>query len=580
MRILYSNIIDDIDDTSITATTENASYPVENIKDDRLAVKYKSDASTTTNSILVELPTYPIFPDGAATYFRNKDWTVTTGWAGGTGSTLSIENASLKVVTTAGNQSNAASASAAYQNKSIRLIIKSDTPITSIYTVIGSTVFTAMALTPMGGGRYMADIQWSRTGNDNFAIFPNYPATTAITWYLESIYIGTGAYTIPIPDSAGLNPLTNNGLLPVQSPFGLALRASGAQYAECDNPVFGTTGTISLYFRRAVLGTTQYITHNSSSFSDGFLLSFNTSNIFRIGLSNGSSIVGYGTKVFNDTTAWHSANICTNGKVYYDGVLSSDVVSTTWIAGVSKLIIGYYGSAYFSGDIIVRVDNRVWSAADVASWHNDPSSVPMDNTTLLNIDLDSEYKVNSLAILGHNIKTPNIKVEANSVNDFTSPPLSETISYNKDVMLKFLSSKYIYKYWKFTFTNQAAIEIGRIWLGTYTTIDPSSLLDFTVTKKNDDIITHGRGRQKFANIGETWRLFKFSFPPTKYNTINLLEKMIAEIRSYKSVIFCNFDTNRDYEIVEPCYCSLNGETAFKHNKNMKFNYELELEEEL
>lgn len=199
------------------------------------------------------------------------------------------------------------------------------------------------------------------------------------------------------------------------------------------------------------------------------------------------------------------------------------------------------------------------------------------------IDLESAKAINTFAIISHNISTAaTILLSANSSNTWPGA-VSETITANSNMILKFFTD-HTYQYWKIDIddpTNtDGYIKIGRLWLGDYIQIDPSSLLDFDVVKKRDDNITYGRGRQKFSSVGFGWRKISLTFPSTNYTMVKKIEDMFDTVGLHTSFIFCNFDTNRDYQIVEPCYCSLAKEISFNHDKNMKFKYKLELEEDL
>jgi hypothetical protein len=123
------------------------------------------------------------------------------------------------------------------------------------------------------------------------------------------------------------------------------------------------------------------------------------------------------------------------------------------------------------------------------------------------------------------------------------------------------------------------IEIGRVWVGEYITIDPSSLLGFSVIKKASDIVQHTKGQQKFAIAKTGWREFNFDFPISNYVMIKQIEDMYDYCGNYKSILFCNFDDIRGYVLVEPVYCSINGNMAFKHDEKMKFEYSFSLKEE-
>jgi hypothetical protein len=195
---------------------------------------------------------------------------------------------------------------------------------------------------------------------------------------------------------------------------------------------------------------------------------------------------------------------------------------------------------------------------------------------VLAIDLGAAVSVNTYAIIGHNLTEGTSAVFTGGLTTACSA-VTSTVSWNAGMMLLF-STVETYRYWKLTVSgNDDSLSIGRVWLGTYLTIDPSSLLDFTVTKKRSDYVSHGPARQKYATEGMGWRAFVLSFPPSKETMVAAVKTMYESAKS-SSVIFCNFDSVRDYQMVEPCYCSI-GELKFKHTESGLYTYDLTLEEE-
>jgi hypothetical protein len=202
----------------------------------------------------------------------------------------------------------------------------------------------------------------------------------------------------------------------------------------------------------------------------------------------------------------------------------------------------------------------------------------------ITINLGSALSINTAALISHNLtSSATVTISANTSNSWGSPATTKTIVYNTNIMLNFFNS-ISYQYWQFSIidtTNTSGyIQLGRLWLGSYITIDPSSLLDFTVTKKRSDNVYHNLHRQKFVYKGVGWRSFELNYPSTSEATINLINDMYDFSGNHSSIIFCNFDSIRTYELVEPCYCSINGNIKFSHKESMKWEYSLSLEEEL
>jgi hypothetical protein len=156
---------------------------------------------------------------------------------------------------------------------------------------------------------------------------------------------------------------------------------------------------------------------------------------------------------------------------------------------------------------------------------------------------------------------------------------TQSITYNAGIMLTFVNA-ISNRYWKFTFSGLTVpAEIGRLWIGNYVTLSPSSLDNFTVTKKRSDTVLYGRNRQKYASPGIGWREFDLSFPKSSSTMCTAIQTLYDSVGNHSSVIFCNFDTLRGYEIVEPCYCSIDGEISFTHQGKQAYNYSLKLSED-
>ena len=209
--------------------------------------------------------------------------------------------------------------------------------------------------------------------------------------------------------------------------------------------------------------------------------------------------------------------------------------------------------------------------------------------------LGSETQVRSLVSLGSGVvlagTSPTgqiyksqtyLTISGNATDVWTSPSVTETLLWNEEVILKYFDEQH-YRYWQFSIANStnedAFIEAGRIWLGDYLDISPSSLLDFKVSKKRSDTVIHGKDRHKFSVIGVGWRRFELSFPPTEEDMIKSLTTMFDAVGNHSSMIFCNFDTMRSYQLVEPCYVSIDGDLEFTHTRRMVWTYNLALEEE-
>lgn len=214
-----------------------------------------------------------------------------------------------------------------------------------------------------------------------------------------------------------------------------------------------------------------------------------------------------------------------------------------------------------------------------------------DSTTTQTVifDLGSTVATSIYAIAGHALNT-GVAVTVVGNDDIatsggalvwvtTGQSSVQTIVYNSEIMLTFVAP-ITNRYWKFTFANLTVpAEIGRIWIGNYLTIDPASLDDFTVTEKRSDVVLYGRNRQKYASPGIGWREFNLAFPKSNSAMVTNISSMYSAVGNHSSLIFCNFDIIRGYAIVEPCYCSIDGDMVFTHVGNQNYTYNLKLVED-
>ena len=191
----------------------------------------------------------------------------------------------------------------------------------------------------------------------------------------------------------------------------------------------------------------------------------------------------------------------------------------------------------------------------------------------------------AVGILGHNISDgATVEFQLSETSNFAST-ISEILIWDEDIILKFIdysstSFEYIRFYVSDLSNTDGYISIGRLWVGSYFPIIPSSLLDFKVTYNTSDTNIYGKDRQKFALQGVIWRKFQLDFPESDNGMICLLNDFIDRVGNHKSFIFCNFDELTSYVLVKPCYVSLSEEIGFSHKKRMKFSYSLSMEEDL
>lgn len=595
MRIAYDNIIDDLvggTSATIVASSELTSYPITNVQDQRLTTQWGSD-STTSQTIVCEFDTLPEFPDYATgTSYIQTAWSTVDSWTA-TLATLSVTNyTGILTVTATSNSSAYITRTGLTIPASSTIKIKARSTLSSTLTILNSAGSTLGTITGVNSAYSILSVT-TATAATTLNIYTN-NSTVGTALEIDGIYTGTGQYTTQLIDQSGN---ARHGTIYGATPDGEGgLVFDGVN----DYVVISSTQTIpDIFHFDAILTIPNHATQIQVILGIGgsgvprLLIdrSINNRNL-RISYWNGGSTVTMeSANFFPSTTIPVHCSITVNWLtglvlVYQNGVLFTNHTMVSMIK--PSALLWYIGNQAalsatnaLGGTIRqARIYNRALSADEILHIYNEEPFNTESFGLVADWTLDAQYKVSTAAILGHNIKTgTTVKIEANNSNEWSDPAVSETMVVNPDNILKFLDDTYIYKYWRFTFSGQANLKIGRLWLGDYLSINPSSLDDFTVTKKRDDIVVYGKNRQKYASIGNGWRQIEFTFPRSNPVMISELTRFIDTVGHHGSFIFCNFDSLRDYELVEPLYCSISDDTGFSHARRQFYTYSLKLEED-
>lgn len=242
----------------------------------------------------------------------------------------------------------------------------------------------------------------------------------------------------------------------------------------------------------------------------------------------------------------------------------------------------------------LRIYGPTFDSTDTITTEEELDDILATKTLTYSSDYAKHFDVEVGSILGHDISPEaDILFELNDWDEWNytdgsgSSIIQNTMTWNEDNILTFLSSRVKRKYARFSINDPnndaGVISVGRIWLGEYLDISPSSLLNFRVGETNSDRVINGINQQKWADEGVNWRTFELQFPRMIATAKSVLEKvrtMYRTVGNAHSLIFCNFDIIRDYPIVEPVYCTIQGDINFSHRRSQKYEWAISLKEEL
>jgi len=601
MRIAYNNKVDALTSTSIIISSAVVTgYSILNTQDERLGIMWHSDA-VSVQTILFEMPIFTQYPDNSLTgisYF-NEDWTSTDSFITSGASALVVSNGTLIANYNAIRPIAITSASSFCFVK-----IKSTEGTTSFSIYQGSTSYSylnaslaAGVWNICGGSTTIVTVTSNIVFIDNVAIGNHF----VIDW----AYVGSGSFTAlsfieDISDN-GYNGIPTAIISEYDSTIeGRVVHCFGFSSSNviASTPSLSTEDDISISGWINISSLQVWDVSNKTFImsigddANSFGINKNTTDgQIQVSYADGSSaIVSCSVaSIIKDT--WIHVAAVYNGKttkkasLFINGVLQATTITSatslqsfdsTFNIGGNTALPSNFGNGLHMKFHDVRLYRRVLSSNEVNKLYSKISFMNEDTSLILRFDLNENNKIKVAGILGHNIKSgTKILIEANDSNAWNDSEISqEMVSYPGNILYYF-STYSIYKYWKFSIY-QASLEIGRFWLSDYLTITPSSVVDFEINNRNSDRVSINDSRQKFGAIGTAWREIKLSFPKSEISMIESIIQMYNEVGKIHSVIFCNFDTIRDYNFIEPMYSVLDGDLNIKVGKNLKSTYDLKV----
>jgi hypothetical protein len=211
-------------------------------------------------------------------------------------------------------------------------------------------------------------------------------------------------------------------------------------------------------------------------------------------------------------------------------------------------------------------------------WSVDPGG----QYVLVNAGAGVTITPTACGILGHNLTaTATATLKGNSSDSWVTPPIDEALDPAHEVILQRFAGA-AYQFFRFDIDDPANpegfLKVGRLWLSGYVTIEPGPVTGWKPKIRRNDNVDHSVTRQRFADIGDRWREFALTFPPTEYSKIHEIEDMYDLVGNFQSVIMALVDVDT-WDLIRPCYCGLVGDFEPQHHSNSKYTYSLTFEED-
>lgn len=175
------------------------------------------------------------------------------------------------------------------------------------------------------------------------------------------------------------------------------------------------------------------------------------------------------------------------------------------------------------------------------------------------------------AICSHNLTSgATIKIQGHTADSWVTPDVDESFTHDDGNMVKTFSSA-AKRYWRFSFADgsnpDGYIEIGRLFLGTYLTLD-DPYTDFPYEILDTSIVDESITGQSFGDEGITRRSYSFNWNHwTNTEKANIIT-MFEDVKTVKPVIIVPDPDNTDKLVID--YVRIT-ELSVKHWYNYAWN---------
>ena len=211
----------------------------------------------------------------------------------------------------------------------------------------------------------------------------------------------------------------------------------------------------------------------------------------------------------------------------------------------------------------------------VKVWRTDTASA---STIVLDAGTGLTITADSCAVINHNFSgSSETRIQAHASDSWGTPSVNTVVTYRAGTMVLFFTSA-AFRFWRFSFddtTNADTFyEVGRLMLGEYLQVDPSSLIEFPEKHIRNDRVAFSRSNQHYADQGSGWKELSYQFQDSDDTMKGKVETMWNTVGKFKPLLLMNYDTT--FSVIEPLYCSVVDDIIFTHKKYDRWDYSLSL----
>ena len=186
---------------------------------------------------------------------------------------------------------------------------------------------------------------------------------------------------------------------------------------------------------------------------------------------------------------------------------------------------------------------------------------------------------NSAAIIAHNFSSSaTLAIQAATAPTWTVA-FNTALTFREGTIVKYFDSQ-SFRCWLFSFSDNSNpdgyYEVGRLFLGAYLQVDPSSLVEFPEEHVRTDNQKFSRSNQLYADEGIGYKQLRYKFEAASASAKTLMEALWDGVGKHTPFLLMNYDET--FTVIEPLYCAITENVVFQHKKYDLWDFELVLRE--
>lgn len=256
-----------------------------------------------------------------------------------------------------------------------------------------------------------------------------------------------------------------------------------------------------------------------------------------------------------------------------------DTLSTTF----STFYYGYRGLGGNRADSridYIRIYEGVLSPGTITG--NATADTQLATLELIkDLDQSKQIRADSVALGGHNLTaSAQVTLKASRYPDcWEGPPLEESVTWREDTLVKFFTQA-DYQYWRIEIedpnNSDTYVALGRVFLGEYLQVDPSSVSEFPIDPVRTDVLSFSPSNQLYSSQGVGYNVYAYEFPESTDTMKQSIEAMWDGVGMHKPIFFMNYDTR--FTEIPPAYVHIEASPGFRRMEDNWWRYSLRLRE--